>query len=298
MEISFTCPHCHEVTLIGEEFVGQSGECRFCGRVVRVAEGRSKPVLIPQGKSRITWATVRRAIISFFLFCGFLVGAGFLLAIGINAAVDHNRFVARRQSSENNLRQIAIAMRQYHAEHGCLPRAYWKSATGERTLSWRVALLPYLEQKPCFDIIDVGKPWDSPENERAKDCRVPIFVMPLEDGSPLTDTAYVVITGPGTLFEEGKYVTFAECTDGPQNTILAVEVQHSHIHWSEPSDLDIRTMLLRINGAPGAGISSPWPGGAHVAFADGSVRFLPNSLLESTLRAMITRSGGETFQMP
>lgn len=241
------------------------------------------------------WAMLRNTIIALAVLglglCVLVVATSLLVI----ALVNHGKFEGRRRTSENNLRQIGIAMRQYHAEHGCLPRAFWKSATGERTLSWRVALLPYLEAKQYFEQIDVSKPWDSPENEKARIFRIPTYWMPIEDNSPLTDTSYVVITGPGTLFEEGRSLTFAQCTDGLQDTILAVEVQHSHIHWSEPRDFDIRTLRLQINGAHGAGISSPWPGGAHVLFADGSVRFLRNELLESELKAMITRGGGESF---
>lgn len=295
MEITFTCPHCGEGTLIGEEFVGRSGECRACGKLVFVPKPEVSSRDAQVGSVSFTWANLRKALVSLAVVCFGLCALVLAFSWVLIALVNHGKFEGRRRISENNLRQIGIAMQNYHTEHGCLPRAHWKSATGERTLSWRVALLPYLEAKDYFDLIDVSKPWDSLENKRAINGRIPTFMMPIEDDSPMTDTSYVVITGPGTLFEEGKSVTFAECTDGLQNTILAVEVSHSHIHWTEPRDFDIRTMRLQINGAPSIGISSPWPGGANVLFADGSVRFLRNELLESDLKAMITRGGGESI---
>ena len=85
----------------------------------------------------------------------------------------------------------------------------------------------------------------------------------------------------------------ATCMDGPANTILAVEVVDSGVHWAEPKDLDIRTMIMKINGDRAKAISSPWPGGAYVAFADGSVQFLSSKTLEANLRAMITCNGNE-----
>ncbi len=201
-------------------------------------------------------------------------------------------------SSGNNLKQIALAMHNYHAKHSQLPRAYWLTPSGERTLSWRVAILPFIEQQKVFDAYQVDQPWNSEANQLASNVTIPTYWNPGDAKVGKAETSYMVITGPGTVFEEGRDITFDDCSDGTANTILAVEVMGAGVKWGQPIDLDIRTMIFKINGGGSQGIGSPWKGGAQVVFVDGHVRFLSNDTLESTLRAMVTRSGGETFEMP
>ena len=103
-----------------------------------------------------------------------------------------------------------------------------------------------------------------------------------------------MFVGKGTAFERGTRIRLQDdFTDGRSNTILVVEVHDSGIHWMEPRDLHVSQMPLAINPPRGQGISSGHVGGANVAFADGSVRFLTNEIAPQTLRAVLTRSGKE-----
>jgi hypothetical protein len=296
MEITFTCPHCGEVTLIDERFVGQTGPCRACDEVVTVppftANANRRATLLPTIGAFLRWCNNNLA----YVFLG-IFGIGILIAC-LGPELDASRQTARRMSSGNNLKQIALAMHNYHSAYGRLPRPYWVTESGERTLSWRVAIYPYLEASPLFDMYRPNEPWNSLANREVGSARIPCFIGPWNRDDASGETAYLVVTGPGTLFEEGKDISFDDCADGTSNTILAVEVKRSGITWTEPRDLDIRTMVMQINGEDGNSISSPWKDGAQVAMADGSVKFLSNKTLESTLRAMITRSGGEAFDMP
>lgn len=236
---------------------------------------------------------IRGLLISLALFAIGLIGLGVLFGVWVLYAVNQAKLEARRKTSAHQLQQIVLAMHQYHDDHGFLPRAGWTLPSGERTRSWRVSLLPYIEQKTLFNQIHVDEPWNSKANQIATSYRPSLFRIPVDYDRSDSDTDYLVITGPGTLFEEGRDLNFAACTDGPANTIIAVEVLSSGVHWAEPRDLDIRTMVCKINQGGAKGIRSPWKGGAYVAFADGSVRFLPNETLEANLRAMITRNGDE-----
>lgn len=247
----------------------------------------------PEASPTHTAPGIRSVLLSLTVFVLGLVGVGVLYCMWVLYAVDNAKFEARRTSSAHNLKSIALAMHAYHDEHGSFPRAHWTLPSGERIRSWRVALLPYLEQKDVFDAIQQDEPWNAEANQQAYRYRPSIYRMPLDQDRSDFDTDYLVITGPGTLFEDGRDMRMSACTDGPANTILAVEVLKSGVHWAEPRDLDIRTMILKINGGGAKGICSPWPGGAHVAFADGSVRFLDDKTLEANLRAMISRNGDE-----
>lgn len=205
---------------------------------------------------------------------------------------------ARRQVSSNNLKQIALAIHNYHSTFKQLPRAYYLTDNGDRTLSWRVAITPFMNSSPIFDRYHGEEAWDSPANMDLASAMPRSFHGPWNQDKQSRETGYLVITGPGTLFEDGQDNRFEDCTDGLSNTILTVEVKNSGIHWTEPRDLDIRKMIMQINSSNDNGVSAPWKKGAQVGMADGSVKFLPRDLLDSTLRAMITRNGREQVQIP
>lgn len=291
MDLTFTCPKCGEVTLVGEEFVGQSGECRACGAVVTV------PAVSTSGRFADLPATAASASGGWWksiLRVGLLVFLGLVLLAFLLPSFRYAGPAARRMQSANNLKQIALAMHNYHDTYNKFPKAYHLTPDGKRTLSWRVAIMPFIEHSDVFDRYRADEAWDSESNQALAELRIHSYRNPGEKTGDATDTSYMVITGPGTLFEEGKDITLADCTDGTANTILAVEVVHSGVNWTQPVDLDIRNIIFKINSG-GFGISSPWKGGANVALADGSVRFLSEKVLESTLKAMMTRAGGETI---
>ncbi len=288
MNITFTCPHCGEDTLIEEKYVGQSGECRACGRMVTVTsivaprDGSRSDV--PQRVARGCWYYAK--LVAIAIVCLFVV------TLCVLPNIRYAGPAARRMSSGNNLKQIGLAMLNYHDLHGKFPRAYHVLPSGERTMSWRVAILPHVEQESLFHRYRSDEPWNSQANLEVAKERVPQYQNPSNKDRDSRETYYMVITGPGTMFEEGKDFSFDDCRDGTANTILAVEVKATGVNWAQPVDLDIRNMIFKLNGGA-FGISSDSPGGAQVVFVDGHVRFLSNDTLESTLRAMITRSGGE-----
>ena len=196
------------------------------------------------------------------------------------------------------MKQIALAFHNYNDVYGSFPAAYQLDADGKRTMSWRVAILPFLEQQNLYQMYKADEPWDSAVNQAVSNVSVMTYRNPADAKASPTETNYMVITGPGTLFEEGKQTKFSDITDGTSNTILAVEVVGTGVKWAEPKDLDINTMIFKVNGGGANSIGSPFPGGANVAMADGSVRFMSNDVLEATLRAMVTRNGGEVVPLP
>jgi hypothetical protein len=233
------------------------------------------------------WSDLRQALYTLIKVSLFLGGLGVLVCLSVLFAVSYQKSKARKLTSVHQLRQIAIAMQNYHAEHGCFPRAYWISPQGERTLSWRVALLPYLEQKPTFEAIDVGEPWDDPVNQEATHYFPSIYRALLSEDDDDGGTGYLLLEGPGTLFQEGRKLSLADCKISPSETMVAIEVVQSGIRWAEPKDIQPRQLLLAIQNEGGSGICLPYSHGVHVAFAGGSVRFLSNRELELKLREML-----------
>jgi prepilin-type processing-associated H-X9-DG protein len=200
-------------------------------------------------------------------------------------AVQSARGAARRASSQNNMKQIMLAMHNYHDVWQAFPAAYTEDSQGNRLHSWRTSLLPYFEQQALYGQIDQSQPWDSGMNASAAGTDIIIFRSPSDAAIAPGETSYVAVTGQGFLFDGPNYTRIADIMDGTSNTVAFVEAASPGIQWAEPRDLteeDLSTLV------------GPDPGGLNVAFADGSVRFLDASQTDpQTLRALLTIRGGE-----
>ena len=164
--------------------------------------------------------------------------------------------------------------------------------------SWRVLILPYIEQTALYAQYRFDEPWDGPHNRQLADQIVPVFHCPSSASKDRTETNYVAVVSPNTIWPPGGTARRADVTDGPGQTILLVEVENSGIHWMEPRDLDWAAMSANINPRAGLGISSSHRRAAHVALADGRVRALSDDTTPQQLQAWITIDGGETIPFP
>lgn len=189
---------------------------------------------------------------------------------------------------QNLLKQIAISLHSYHDDHGCFPPAYIADKQGRPLHSWRVLLLPYMEEKPLYDQYRFDEPWDGPNNRKLADTIVRTYCGAADHAGPRdTETDYVAVVGPGTMWPGERSVTLDDITDGPGSVIAVVEVRNSGIHWLEPRDLHILQMSPTVNAPRGQGLSSEHRGGAFAAFADGAVHFLPDSTAADTVRSWL-----------
>src|SRR5262249_7799921 len=148
-------------------------------------------------------------------------------------AVNSARAAARRAKSQNNMKQIALAMHNYHDANGHFPPAVGRSPDGKVAYSWRVALLPYLGQEALYKQYDFTEPGDSPKNRKVL-AQVPdVYRYPSDEtpDGPLRGVAsdragYFVVTGPSTLFPpDSPGVKIADITDGTSNTAMLVEAK-------------------------------------------------------------------------
>lgn len=304
MPISFRCPHCGTTTEVADQFAGQSGPCKSCGNTVTIplastaanspftGGAYSKPAAPAPQRSSSGTAFL---IVALILAIGCLPVTGILIAL-LLPAVQAAREAARRMECANNLKQIALAMHNYHDTYRALPPAYTVDAEGNKLHSWRTLLLPYLEQASIYNQIDLNKPWNDPVNQPFATMPIKVFGCPSGSDANSGFTDYMVVTGGGALFDNANPITFADVTDGTSNTLMVVEVRNSATNWMEPTDLDFQQLQIAINNAAG-GMGSDHPGGAQIALADGSVRFISATIDQQTLRALLTRSGGEVVPM-
>ena len=195
-----------------------------------------------------------------------------------------------REESKQHMRQILLAFRKYHAANDHLPTA----ATilkdyGVSLLSWRVALLPYLEEMELYKEFHQNEPWDSPHN-KALISRMPAVFRTPESPTREGKTRIRGFQGERTVFEGGsRKISFSEITDGTANTILIASVQDPVV-WTQPGELpfaaDRPVPLLNDN-------HSTW---CLVGMADGEIlEVQPTD--DVLLKCMITRNGGEVIAL-
>lgn len=221
--------------------------------------------------------------------------------------------VAPSSRCRHNLFQLAIALREYHDDYGAFPPPYLADSHGQPMHSWRVLLLPYMNDG-LYRMYNFAEPWDGPNNIRLLGLggAPQEYRCPVNDGSNLAPvTNYVAVVGDETAWNARKTVTLADITDGPDNTIMLVEVADSDIYWTEPRDLAFTTMNFTIN-KDRKGISTDHGnrvsvlvcGGKAVQFGTvgdkecGRPTSLPDDTAPETLRALLTINGHEMVVLP
>jgi hypothetical protein len=194
-----------------------------------------------------------------------------------------------RQTSTQNLKLIGLAMHNYHDTYGRFPYAamYAKNDKDRKKplLSWRVAILPFIEEDKLWKEFKFDEPWDSDHNKKLL-ARKPKIYGPGDDKSEHS-TFYQVFVGKNAAFDDGmKKINFAHFTDGTSNTLLIAEAAKA-VPWTKPEDLvyDPDKPLPKLGGL--------FDDGFHALFADGWVQFVKKDIKPETLRALITRNGGE-----
>jgi hypothetical protein len=214
----------------------------------------------------------------------------------LNRAVGAAHESADQVSKANKFKQIALAMFLYMDQHKTYPPAAIRDKDGKPLLSWRVAMLPYLEGGDLYKQFHLDEAWDSPHN-RALIAKMPdIFADP--DGSlrQLTGegkTTFQVPTGPETVFYKNEGTAVREIADGTSKTILLVEVDPQRaVEWTKPDDWQVDL------SHPTQGLGQKDRKRFVAAWCDGSVRTIPADVDEAKLRACLTRKGGETVDLP
>jgi len=201
-------------------------------------------------------------------------------------AIEKSRKAAQQMARSNNLKQIALAMLNYHSTYGHLPGAAIRDSNGKPLLSWRVALLPYLDQVDLYNRFKLDEPWNSEHNLKLLKEMPRVYRLDNMPQKESDKTHYQVFTGKGTAFENDQGQKFEDFTDGMSNTILAIEAADP-VPWTKPEDLTYATdkPLPKLGAHPSEAI--------FVVYCDGSVRLLSREMKVQQLRARITRNGGE-----
>lgn len=195
-----------------------------------------------------------------------------------------------RASSRSSLWWLQIALNAYKREHDDrYPPPMTYSKDGKPLLSWRVVILPYLNEKSLFNEFKLDEPWDSPHNKkllaRMPAVYAPVGVTPPEPHS----TFYQVFVGPHTLFEaDAKGISGKDASD--YHTVLVVEAGEA-APWTKPADLPYAAnkRLPALGGL--------FPDGFHMALHRHGIRFVKSKFNESAMRLAIVRDDGEDVNL-
>ncbi len=226
--------------------------------------------------------------------------------------------LARRSQSINHLKQIGLALHNFHAANNRFPAAVIYGPDGKPWHSWRVLILPYIEQVALFNEYDFNQPWDSPKNRKLIDRMPDVYREPAYGDSKGSSTHYAALVGPNALFPStgarqpsnvGTTVpigqggrSLREITDGTSNTLAVAPVDPARkIPWTKPEDINVGPDFPGL-GKPG-GIATPYtlggnpgaPGVAPILFVDGSVQLIVATINPVTLNALLTYNSGEVI---
>lgn len=209
------------------------------------------------------------------------------LAKPLVALVLKPQMAAARSQSSNNLKQIGLALHNYHDIHGVLPAAAIVDKKGKPLLSWRVAILPYIEQDNLYKQFKLDEPWDSEHNLKLSKTMVKTYMLPYGESKPGI-THYRSFVGNGAAFDPIQGLKFAQFTDGTSNTLFLVEAAEG-VPWTKPDEIEFdpaKPMLKHLRFEKGR---------CNVLFCDGSVRAVSDKLTDAILKLLIQRDDGQAI---
>jgi hypothetical protein len=194
-----------------------------------------------------------------------------------------------RARSSNNLKQIGLALHNYEAIHGVLPAGAIVDKKGKPLLSWRVAILPYIEQNNLYSKFKLDEPWDSETNLPLSKIVVKTYQLPYEEPKKGQEhyTHYRAFVGNGAGFDMIQAFKLTQFTDGTSNTLFAVEAAEG-VPWAKPDELEFdpqkemkKYLRFEKNNV------------SMILFADGSVRAVSKNLKEDILKLLIQKDDGK-----
>jgi len=238
--------------------------------------------------------------IALWIVAGTVVFAA-LIAIFVPSPTS-GREASPRAACKINLKQIGLALHNYHETYGSFPPAFVPDEEGRPAHSWRILILPFIDEQKLYSEYRFDEPWDSPHNSTLADkipstYRCPSFAKShrhhdLETEHSLRMTNYVAISTAGAVFDGPRATSIKEIHDGTGKTLVVAEVRQHSVHWMQPDDVTPHELLSDLLYST-QDVHANHIGGLHVLHADGAARFLPATTTLKELQEMVSRDGDE-----
>ncbi len=250
---------------------------RYARRLLKTALTAVKPTR--DGAQLVSQVTIPEGLSQFSALGGLVV-----------PAIAEMRQANTRVRDANSMKMILLAALNHEAARRSFPHDILDETTGKPLLSWRVAILPYLEQGNLYKRFKLDEPWDSEHNkkllsEMPKIYRASVSKLPADANK----THFLRPTGKGLSKDpQVARLQFPKIRDGSSNTIFAVVVDdQAAVPWTKPADLTIDPKK------PKKGLGQIRIRGFQVGMMDGSVQFLKNTIDPKLLYQLFTVNGGE-----
>jgi hypothetical protein len=201
---------------------------------------------------------------------------------------------AHRDRCVNNLKQIVLALHNYHDSHSKFPGQASFDSQGKPLLSWRVHILPFLGEEKLYKEFHLDEPWDGEHNKQLIPRMPAVYRCPGMKWSLQYKTTYLGPVNESAMFTgKSEGVPIKDVEDGTSNTIFIVDADDDHaVIWTKPEDLKYDPKN------PRHGLVGHHDDLILTAFVDGSVQALPDTIDNATLLALFTRKGGEVVSLP
>ncbi len=211
-----------------------------------------------------------------------------LITLALFPAVTNAREAAQRAQSMNNLKQIGLAMHNYHDTHNQFPAPVMMGPDGKTPHSWRVAILPFIDQAELYNQYKFDEPWDSEHNKKLAEQIPPVYRHPM-DKQDSKSASYFALVGANTLMGDNKRGTrMADIVDGTSNTLLIVEAKRD-IPWSKPEDIAYSEDRAKAPPELGGWFKQ----GFLTVMGDGAARMISKAVAKNTLQNLIERNDGQ-----
>jgi hypothetical protein len=301
MPFQFTCPYCFKKTLVDESLAGEKGPCVGCGKVITIPEPpRNQPAAArPIGSTYVAPEKVKTGAkyalwaLRFAVLLAGIVTLSIFAVYGFWPTVKGLKVRHDAIACMNNLQRIAKALNGYAVAHGTYPTPIVVDATGTPLYSWRVLILPYLDEAHLYANFKLNEAWDSESNSNLIARCPEVFITPNSNGT--SDANYALITGAGTIFPASGPLGPAQITDDHAATLLVVEVKNEVTAWSAPFDINVAQLNRRIGARGPNAIGGNHVNGAAAVSVDERPLWLSNDLPPTILNAIISPTGNESI---
>lgn len=218
-----------------------------------------------------------------------------LLIVGIwlgLPAFNAARYRAKLDASRQKLKQIGLALHNYHDKHGSFPPAYTLGPDGKPWHSWRVLVLPFMNEQNLYDRYRFDEPWNGPHNKTLQDMRPDAYASKLQKSKLKSITTYLGVVSRRTMWPAHFCVHREDVTDGTSNTVMLLENVGSDVIWSEPREMREKDALALLRPASAA-TKSPATDRFITLFGDASTRSITPHINRDLFISLLTPKFGE-----
>ena len=226
-----------------------------------------------------------------FQIAALIAIAATLVFLFWRAVVDTSA-TARLDQSRQKLKRIGLALHEYHDKYEQFPPAYVLGPDGKPWHSWRVLVLPFLNENSLYERYRFDEPWDGPNNRQLHALRPDVFGSPLQNSYDGRVTTYQAVVSRRSMWPAHFSVPLSDVLDGTSSTIFLVENDQSEAIWMEPRELterDVLSMLRPTDDGKTGHDAQRIP----VLMVDGSVRVISARINRDLFVGLLTPKFGQ-----